>query len=262
MRKYLIVAEKQDKAGVNITTQLSQFGNYDFYLVDGNILENENLDSERINKYDYVIFASKHKSVKKEKTLCVHSPGNFGEAKLGGISNKICKTSALFNKFLFERLHEVTNEHEFDKYNLTMEATHHGPLISVPCTFVEIGSTESEWKDNRAGFIIAKTIHKTISEFKENPYHEIAFAIGGPHYCPNFNKIQLKSNVAISHVVPQYALPITDDMIKEIVEKTKEEIDFAIIDWKGLGKSEERKKVLEVLDKNYISYKRTSEIKR
>ena len=143
-----------------------------------------------------------------------------------------------------------------------MEATHHGPLIDTPCVFIEIGSTEIEWKDSRAGFIIAKTIHKAIQEFKENDYHEIAFAIGGPHYCPNFNKIQLKSNVAISHVIPKYKLPLTDEMVKEAVKKTEEEVDFALIDWKGVGNAEERDKMLGILDKNYIRYKRTSEVNK
>lgn len=261
-KKYLIVASKKDLAGINITTQLSQFGSYKFHLVEEEIIKTENLDLEKINQCDFVIFASCHKSEKKEKSLLIHTPGNWKEAKQGGESEKICKTSALFSKFLFEKLHEVTKEHGLDKYNLTMEATHHGPLIDKPCLFIEIGSTEIEWKDNRAGFVLAKTIHKAIQEFKENPYNEIAFAIGGPHYCPNFNKTQLKSNVAISHMIPQYALPLTDEMVKEALSKTEEEIDFALLDWKGLGNAESKKQVLETLDKNYINYKKTSEISK
>jgi len=261
MKNYLIVASKLDKAGINITTQLSQFGNYNFYLIQGDIIQTQDLDLQKINQYDYIIFASCHKSEKKEKTLCIHSPGNWKEATKGGEEKKVCKTSALFNKFLFEKLHDVVKEHPLE-YNLTMEATHHGPLIDKPCTFIEIGSTETEWKDNRAGFVIAKTIHKSIQEFKENPYHEIAFAIGGPHYCPNFNKIQLNSNVAISHMIPQYILPLTDEMIKEAVAKTEEEIDFALLDWKGIGNAESRKQIIDILDKNYISYKKTSEISK
>ena len=32
------------------------------------------------------------------------------------------------------------------KYKLTLECTHHGPLIEKPCVFIEIGSTETEWE--------------------------------------------------------------------------------------------------------------------
>ena len=55
-QKYLIIANKKDKAGINITTHLSQFRenplissigekpNFDFYLVDDEIIYTENLN--------------------------------------------------------------------------------------------------------------------------------------------------------------------------------------------------------------------------
>lgn len=273
-QKYLIVASKKDKAGINITTNLSQFrknpvfssiqkqgSGFDFYLVDEEIIFTKNLDLEKINKYDFIIFASKHKSEKGEKSLTIHAPGNFRNADLGGEAGKICKSSALFQKQMFEKLKKNAGEYNL-KYNVTLEATHHGPLIDKPCVFIEIGSTENEWVNRKAGFIIAKTINETILEFKENPYNEIAIGIGGPHYCPNFNKIQLKSNVAISHIIPQYVLPLTEDMIREAVEKTEDEIDFALLDWKGLGNAEQRQNVLDILDKLYLRYEKTSDVKK
>ena len=139
----------------------------------------------------------------------------------GGKEGKICKTSALFEKQLFENLIKYAKHYELDKdYAVTLEATHHGPLIDKPCIFIEIGATETEWNDRRAGFVVAKTIEETIKTFKENPYNEVAIAIGGPHYCPTFNKIQSNSNVAISHVIPAYALPLSDEMIKEENKQT------------------------------------------
>jgi len=264
-QKYLIIASKKDKAGINITTQLSQFSreNFNFYLIEDELIYTENLDLEKINKYDFIIFASKHKSEKNEKTLSIHAPGNWRSAELGGEREKVSKTSAQFQKQLFEILNKNVNASGLDaKYKVTLECTHHGPLIDKPCVFIEIGSTQTEWEDRRAGFILAKTILETIQNFQLNPYNEVAIGIGGPHYCPNFNKLQLKSNVAISHVIPNYAFPLTEEMIKEAINKTEEEIDFAVLDWKGLGKSDQRDQVLAILDKLYLSYKRTSEISK
>ena len=61
-KKFLIIASKQDPAGVNIVNQLQQFRpnpvlsgmskdkpSFDFYLVEGDILHEENLDIEKIN---------------------------------------------------------------------------------------------------------------------------------------------------------------------------------------------------------------------
>ncbi len=272
--KFLIVASKLDKAGINITTQLSQFRenpllsgmknapNFDFYLIDTEIVDDSGINQDKINQYDFIIFASKHKSESKEKTLCVHVPGNWRTAELGGKAEKICKSSALFFKQIFEKLNENAEHYKLKDYKITIEATHHGPLIDKPCIFIEIGSTENEWVDRRAAFIIAKTISETIKDFKENPYNEVAVAIGGPHYCPNFNKIQLKSNIAISHIIPNYSFPLTEEMIKQALEKTEEEVDFFLLDWKGLGNAEKRAEVMEILDKFYISKKRTSEVSK
>jgi len=259
-KNFLIVASKLDKAGINITTQLSQFGDYKFYLVDKEIIYTENLDLEKINQYDFIIFASKHKSESKEKTLSVHAPGNWRSADFGGVTGKACKSSALFMKYLFEKLNEKAEEAFLKEYKVTMEATHHGPLIDKPCVFIEIGSTEFEFTDRRAGFAVARAISDAIATFKENPYHEVAIAIGGPHYCPSFNAIQLKSNVAISHVIPNYVFPITEETIREAVAKTAEELDFVLLDWKGLGNAEQRQRVIEILKKLYLNYKRTSDI--
>lgn len=274
-QKYLIVASKKDKAGINITTRLSQFRgnpllssmkqepNYDFYLVDEDIIYTKNLNMEKINKYDFIIFASKHSSEKGGKTLSVHPVGNFRRADFGGEAGKVCKSSALFQKQIFERLIENTKQFHLDgDYSVTLEATHHGPLIDKPCVFIEIGSTEMEWTDRRAGFVIAKTIEDTIKSYHESEYNEVAVAIGGPHYCPGFNKIQSNSNVAISHVIPQYVLPLSEEMLKEAIQKTEEEIDFVIIDWKGIGNSQERERILEILENLNIPHKKISEIKK
>jgi D-aminoacyl-tRNA deacylase len=261
-KNYLIIASKKDKAGINITTQLSQFGDFDFYLRDEEIISDENLDLEKINSFDFIIFASKHQSEKKEKSLSVHVPGNWRKAEMGGKEGKVCPTSALFQKQLFENLDKNTKKHSLEKYNVTLECTHHGPLIDKPCVFIEIGATETEWNDRRAGFVVAKTISDTIETFKENPYNEVAIGIGGPHYCPGFNNIQLNSNIALSHIIPKYSLPLTEEMVRQAMDNTQEEIDFALIDWKGLGNAEARKQVTKILDNLYVQYKRTSEIKK
>ena len=274
-KKYLIIASKKDKAGINITTALSQFRenpltssikdkpSFDFHLIDTDIINDKGIDQEKINKYDFVIFASKHQSEKGDKSLSIHAPGNWREAQLGGEAEKVSRTSALFQKQILEKLNSNVKEHSLDeKYKVTLECTHHGPLINKPCIFIEIGSSEIEWSDRKAGFVIAKTINQIIQEFQENPYNEVAIGVGGPHYCPNFNKVQSNSNIALSHIIPQYVFPLDEEMVKQAIDNTEEEVDFALLDWKGLGNAEQRKQVLEILDKLYIQHKKTSEVEK
>ena len=261
-KKFLIVASKNDKAGMGIVKQLMQSyhssENYDIDLVEGETIFTESLNQEKINQYDFIIFASKHKSEKNEKSLSVHSAGNPRNAEFGGESKKFCPSSALFQKELFKKLN--ANTKDLNHYKITMECTHHGPSINKPCVYIEIGSSEIEWTDRRAAFAVAKTISETIKEFQPDKYCEIAIGIGGPHYCPGFNKIQLKSNIAVSHIIPQYALPISKEIIREAVEKTDEAIDFALIDWKGVGTSEQRQEMINLLEDLHIRYKKTSEV--
>ncbi|MBS3084506.1 hypothetical protein J4411_01175 [Candidatus Pacearchaeota archaeon] len=261
LKKFLIIGSKSDPASRNIVMNLIDLGGFDFHLIEGEMLKTENLDLSKINSYDFIIFASRHKSEKHEKTLSIHSPGNFREVWGGGETGRLCPSSALFNKHLFYFLNKEREDSGLLRYSVTMEATHHGPLIDRPCVFIEIGGSEEEWKDKKASFVVAKAIRAATEKWKENPYHEIAVGIGGPHYCPKFNNLQLNSNSAISHIIPKYVSPITEEMVLEAINKTIEEVDFAILDWKGLGSAEERDKIIQILEKNYISWKKAGDLK-
>ncbi len=261
--KFLVVASRLDPAGMNIFRHLVQFGKFDTYLCDKPIVFTENLDLAKINKYDFIIFASKHQSASKEKTLSVHPIGNWREAEYGGERKKASLSSALILKQAFQLLNKNYQESSLKDFAVTMEATHHGPLISKPSFFIEIGSTISDWENLKAGFIVAKTISNIIETSKDNPYNEIAIAIGGPHYCPTFNKIQLNSNVAISHIIPSYVLPLDEVMIQDAIAKTVEEdIEFILLDWKGLGNATARQQLTDVLDKLNLRYVKTSDIQK
>jgi hypothetical protein len=49
-------------------------------------------------------------------------------------------------------------------------------------------------------------------------------------------------------------------MIQEAIAGTEEDIDFILLDWKGMGNAEQREQALAVLNKSYIQKKKTSEI--
>jgi len=267
---FIILYSKKDQAGINIADELKKH-----YLPQIPIIElqkdsifSEDIDKdERLKNFDFIIFATKHKSEKGGKTLSVHAPGNWRNADFGGKAGKVCPTSALVIKYLFQKLKDNAEKNNSD-YPVTLECTHHGPLIEKPCCFIELGSGEEQWKDKKTAAIIAKTISdlQNFEKWKEDNKKQtkIAIGIGGPHYCPNFNKIQLSENskIAISHIIPQYCLPLNESMLKEAIEKTKEHVNFFILDWKGCGKSEERQKITELLNKFGIEYIRTEKAEK
>ncbi len=261
--KPAIIASKKDKAGMNIVGELEKLNSLPIYLTEKEIIYAENIDEEIEKEQieaDFVIFASKHASQQQRKTLSIHAPGNWKKAELGGREGQVCGTSAFFLKHLFQTLNEQAKN---SGYEVTLEVTHHGPYIEKPCCFIEIGSSEEEWQDKQAGKVIAETIKKSIETFNREKLGKwkVAIGIGGPHYCPNFNKIQLNSEYALGHIIPQYAFPITEEMLKEAVNKTEEQDPLALMDWKGL-KSRERQETIKLLNHLNVRYKRTSDVKK
>jgi len=269
-----IIISKKDIAGTNIKQQLLEL--FDFKKLEENLdnnpiyqlninnktiklytLNNDTIHAENLDKKinaDLFIFATRHRAKAGVKTLCLHTPGNWGKAEFGGKEKQLCTAAPSYIKDAFLILNDLAKDQDYEK---TLEVTHHGPFIEKPCFFIEIGSSEEQWKDKNAAKIIAKTIIKLLQTEKKE--HKVAFGIGGPHYASNFNKILLKTDIAIGHICPKYALQDLDEqMIKQAIEKTNEKVDFVLLDWKGLGK--EKQRVVNILEKNSISYERNDKV--
>jgi D-aminoacyl-tRNA deacylase len=239
---FIVVASKKDKAGMNIVENLKELNtNIEIKIIEEELITSENIDKNL--SADFIIFASKHRSKVPTKTLSIHTIGNFNKAEFGGKHETICPSNALVFKHFFQILKEQNNS----DYEVTMETTHHGPYIETPSIFIEIGSEESDWENKQAGKIIANTIEKAIKTFKQQK-KKIAFGIGGPHYCPNFNNIQLGEEYSIAHLIPEYALPISKDIITQIIKKTTPKPSYVILDWKGLGGSNQKNRLLNLLE--------------
>lgn len=262
--RFAVAYSKLDKAGVNIVEQLKEFFMPQIPIIE---LKKETIYSEFFDKaselksIDFIVFASRHKSEKGNPSLSLHAPGNWRGADYGGKEGKICKTSAFVLKYLFQELNKNAQEQKLENYEVTMEVTHHGPLIEKPCCFIELGSSEKQWQEKEPAKILAKTI-LSLQNYKPNKDWIPALGIGGKHYCPNFNKIQLNSEYAISHIIPEYSLPLTSSMLEEAEQKTTEHVKTIILDWKGCGKSEEKQKMMEIIKKFGIEMKRTGEVEK
>ena len=267
--RFAIVYSKKDPAGINIIEQFRKIA----FTPDMPIIEvkKQTIYSEDLNEknypelkgIDFIVFATTHKSEKGNPSLSLHAPGNWRQADFGGKTGKICSTSAFVLKYLFQNLNKIANENKeiISNYQITLECTHHGPLIDLPCCFIELGSSEKQWSEKEPAKIIAKTI-ATLQNYKPNDSWVPAIGIGGPHYCPNFNKLQINSNYAISHIIPEYALPLTDSMLSKAEHKTIEHISEVLVDWKGCGNSESRQKITEIIENSGLKFKRTEKVEK
>jgi D-aminoacyl-tRNA deacylase len=203
---------------------------------------------------DLVVFLSRHSSQSGTPTLSVHTPGNFAEAKLGGLSRtlSVCPAAALRNTL--KSLQQFKTEMELD-YEVSYECTHHGPSLNVPAMFVELGSSPQQWSDARAAEAVAKAAMHAITTFSA-PNEPAALGIGGTHYNKKFTQMALNNEALFGHMIPKYALSNLDaEILLQCIKRTLEKIDHAILDWKGI-KSQHKTKLLKMLEALELPYQK------
>jgi len=149
-------------------------------------------------------------------------------------------------------------------YDVVTECTHHGPYLEKPILYIEIGATETEWRDSRAGKIIAQVVEHLVKNADEINSRQCvsAVAIGGLHTMPNFKKVILGSDVAIGHCCPKYMLEYLDiDLLLQAVDKSVPKSRLIVIDWKGLGPHKQKITELcdQLVEENGVEVKRTKE---
>jgi len=244
---FLIVTSDKDEASVNIRKHLLGMRQWEdlenkiwrhediiMTSIDDYHLYHDNIDSELEKKldvkFDVVIFASKHKSESGMKTLSVHPVGNYNKPDFGGRENTLVNASP---HLMTTALRTMKEKNKTD-YHVCFEVTHHGPYLSTPAFFIEIGSDENAWKDEKAGKVIAETIIETI---KNPEKHPVLIGVGGGHYAPRFTDIALKKKVSFAHMLPKYQIENIDEkMVEEVIEKSKP--DFVYFHRKGMKKSD------------------------
>lgn len=255
-----VIYSTQDPAGVNIYNNLKK------------ILEKEQTSNkpeitktdlpllysdEIVNKIetDFLVFASKHKSESKKPSFTVHVPGNWNKAEMGGKDKQISFSDPIKMKALITALDKKIKKMNIE-IPVVMEVDHHGPLCSNPCAFIEIGSSEEQWNNVEYGRIVGETIMEFEDGIDEIEVKTVAVGVGGGHYCPAFNKPEIEGNVAFAHIIPNYAAgAIEYETFVQSIERSTEEVEKVLIDWKGL-KQQERQKIIHFTEEYGIDYVR------
>jgi D-aminoacyl-tRNA deacylase len=263
----LLVASNKDIASLNIKQQIlnhypfrqtaETFQQNPVYAaeVNGKNVTLATLDQESVHAQnlpqdfsdaDFIVFISRHSSQSGKPTLSVHTPGNFGNAELGGLSRSVsvCPAMAMQNA-----LKELMNQKEQLNlnYDVSYECTHHGPSLNTPTMFVELGSSEAQWNDLTAAQAVAHAAMHAISNF-EAASKSAVLGIGGMHYNQKFTRMALADEAVFGHMIPKYAVNLVDtEILRQCVEKTFETVSMVVLDWKGI-KSEDKPALLQALD--------------
>lgn len=227
-------------------------------------LNDLNLGKSALNP-DLIIFASRHRSEAQRPAFLAHLTGNWSsKAEFGGNPSELSLASALLFKAGFLSLLENSKICTvLANFSTDIEVTHHGPTtLEKPLIFMELGSTKEEWSIDEAGEVVANSIINAIYkylDFKEKKDQYIGLGFGGTHYAPNFQRLVINSNVAMSFICPKYYIQeLNRDLIAQMIENNLESVDYFIIDWKGTN-SEDKKHLVPLLEEFDIPIKKTKD---
>ncbi len=234
----LINRQGFESTGVNLLGKpVYQKDSILLFFYDGVIVEPPDLDAY-FNPQAY-IFLSRHSAESGIAALTAHTTGNFSsDAKFGGRARELSRVNP---DLLKNYMNALSNRRaRAEGYDITIEATHHGPTsLQKPVLFVEIGAAERNWRDSEAAGIAADSLMESLRERKV--WSKVALGFGGTHYPDKFTKLLSDSDMALSFVVPKYALKDVDEaMMGEMLSKTTVSVRYAALDWKGLGEHKEK----------------------
>ncbi|GAQ77839.1 hypothetical protein KFL_000040385 [Klebsormidium nitens] len=171
-----------------------------------------------------VIFMSRHVAASTRPAFTVHPIGvpHLGPNEVppaGGKAGRVSPPCTRVGSW-FRLLKRLAAERGFTpEFEVTLEATHHGPYLEAPTMFVEIGSTEEHWGRVDAAELIAELFWQGLglgggpdlgSWSSDDQGQPVLLGLGGGHYTPRHGDVARHDGVWLGHLLSGYSLPMTD----------------------------------------------------
>lgn len=207
---------------------------------------------------DRVVFLSRHKSEAGVASLTVHPLGNYAAADYGGRDATLVPAPI---DVLAPTLRGLADRAP-DRYEATLEATHHGPHLATPACFAEVGSDEAAWRDEAAAKAVAASVLDALSAEPDRAA-PVVVGVGGGHYAPRLTDAARTRRMRLGHVLPDYHLrgepaEAVADRVALAVEATPG-AEAALLDRKALGRARTRE-VAEMLDDHGVKVVRGGDL--
>lgn len=219
MKKQLLSKlEWKDLGGDGVNTYLGSGDNV-LMTIDRMHVHAEDIDDRArqfgIDVKDMVVL-SRHSSASGKPTLTVHPIGNYRDNSMGGKDRTLVRSMP---HLMSDTLRKIKKLNDVPEYGVSFEVTHHGPYVSVPTMYIEIGSDETHWGDMHAAEILVDSL-LSAEEHEEYP---IIIGVGGGHYAPRFSDLVHEYKVDMGHMVPTYQTnDASDDDVREMIKSAAE----------------------------------------
>lgn len=154
---------------------------------------------------DLLVFASRH-SGETGPLLTAHATGNFGRAEYGGRDRSLaCAAPRALSV-----VRDALERHAPSRYETGIECTHHGPSsVGCPSLFVELGSTETAWRDDEGADAVAQAILELRGVEPHGERTVVGF--GGGHYAPRFDRVVTETDWDVGHIAADWGIDAMGD---------------------------------------------------
>ncbi len=170
-----------------------------------------------------IIVLSRHESSSARPSLTVHFTGNATpEASFGGRPGELAYAASDIALALLRAYYEAALDIGLlDSYSLSYEATHHGPTGNAkPLVFIEVGSTEAEWSDERALKAMTIAVESVIQN--KTPTCRPVIGLGSTHYPSNFTTLALEQGLCFGHIISKHAIrALAPGVLDQAVQKSR-----------------------------------------
>jgi len=251
----LLVAYRDDPAGNSMAAFLSREMKKDGDVFRGDCFDLLVIPTPAVSAdwlegsydYDSFVFLSKHAAESGVLALTCHSTGNFSKARFGGNDRQVAVPYPALQKQYLQKLLE--NKSQFPEFDITIEATHHGPsALSRPCLFMEIGTTPEQWTDEELCASVAKIVLQTMRSSR--PHTPYAVCFGGTHYSEKFTGELLHGKLGLGTVMPRHALEFLDQELFDHIIQRNTGATAVLLDWAGLG--QHKQKVMDMASRTNL----------
>lgn len=255
--KLLLATSLEDPAGMNMAESLYgqkveadiplECDGFDLLAIRGPAIEADAIEKSLTQSYGGILFLSRHAAVSGKLALTCHSTGNFGKAHAGGCDGQLAVPHSQMIKEHICAL--VEHASEFEGFDLTLEATHHGPTaLHTPSAFIEVGTTKAQWNDPKLCGKVASVLLCAIRN--KDRHSPSAICFGGNHYPSKFTHEAVHGEHATGTIVPKHALEYVDEKMMAHICAQNSDAKVALVDSNGMGTQKSR--ILELISATHL----------
>ena len=189
---------------------------------------------ERLPGYDAYVVVSRHESASGRPTLSLHHTGNPTGAALGGDPRSL---EWAWPRLLYHLFHEYLSVARsrglLERYEFTLEATHHGPTrVPRPVVFIEIGSGERQWGDREALDALAYVVWGLVQGSFDPGRVECTpvSGFGDTHYPRVHTRLEAEEGYCYAHILSKHVIREVDEaVVRQALVKSVDRVERAVV---------------------------------